>query len=132
MEKYMVDAPTGWRANIIPALVVVLISVPLSMGIAIASGVPPVSGLVTAIVGGIVIGALAGSPIQISGPSAGLAVMVLEIVNGRGIEALAIIAVLMGILQIAFGLLRLGQVFRQTGRAFRVIYGEEDDLREFV
>ncbi|MEO2033712.1 MAG: SulP family inorganic anion transporter [Planctomycetaceae bacterium] len=128
----MVDAPTGWRANIIPALVVVLISVPLSMGIAIASGVPPVSGLVTAIVGGIVIGALAGSPIQISGPSAGLAVMVLEIVNGRGIEALAIIAVLMGILQIAFGLLRLGQVFRQTGRAFRVIYGEEDDLREFV
>lgn len=92
----MVDAPTGWRANIIPALVVVLISVPLSMGIAIASGVPPVSGLVTAIVGGIVIGALAGSPIQISGPSAGLAVMVLEIVNGRGIEALAIIAVLMG------------------------------------
>jgi MFS superfamily sulfate permease-like transporter/mannitol/fructose-specific phosphotransferase system IIA component len=89
------------------------------MGIAIASGVPPVRGLVTAIIGGMLIGSLAGSPIQISGPSAGLAVMVLEIVNadGRGLEALAIIVVIMGLLQIASGLLRLGQVFRAVSPA---------------
>lgn len=107
----------GWRGNVIPALVVVLISIPLSMGIAIASGVPPVLGLVTAIVGGMVIGALAGSPIQVSGPSAGLAVMVLEIVSGRGIEALAVIVMIMGVLQIASGLLRLGQMFRAVSPA---------------
>ena len=110
-------APTGWRSNFVPALIVVLISVPLSMGIAIASGVPPVSGLVTAVVGGIVIGAIAGSPLQISGPSAGLAVMVLEIVNGRGLSTLAMIVIIMGVLQIGSGLLRLGQVFRAVSPA---------------
>jgi MFS superfamily sulfate permease-like transporter len=113
----MTDVPTGWRANFVPAIIVVLISVPLSMGIAIASGVPPVLGLVTAIVGGIVIGALAGSPIQISGPSAGLAVMVLEIVNGHGLQALAVIVSIAGMLQIVSGLLRLGQVFRAVSPA---------------
>ena len=113
----MIDMPAAWRTNIVPALVVVLISIPLSMGIAIASGVEPVSGLITAVVGGIVIGALAGSPIQISGPSAGLAVMVLEIVNGRGLEALAMIVILMGVFQIASGLLRLGRVFRAVSPA---------------
>lgn len=113
----MTDVPTGWRVNFVPAIIVVLISVPLSMGIAIASGVPPVLGLVTAIVGGMLIGALAGSPIQISGPSAGLAVMVLEIVNGHGLQALAVIISIAGVLQIASGLLRLGQVFRAVSPA---------------
>ena len=113
----MINGNAGWRGNVVPAIVVVLISVPLSMGIAIASGVPPVLGLVTAIVGGMIIGSLAGSPIQISGPSAGLAVMVLEIVNGRGLKGLAIIVIIMGVLQIASGLLRLGQVFRAVSPA---------------
>jgi MFS superfamily sulfate permease-like transporter/mannitol/fructose-specific phosphotransferase system IIA component (Ntr-type) len=113
----MTHGGEGWRGNVVPAVVVVLISIPLSMGIAIASGVPPVLGLVTAIVGGMIIGALAGSPIQISGPSAGLAVMVLEIVTGRGLEALAVIVMIMGALQIASGLLRLGQMFRAVSPA---------------
>jgi MFS superfamily sulfate permease-like transporter len=113
----MVNGKAGWRGNVVPAIVVVLISVPLSMGIAIASGVPPVLGLTTAIVGGMIIGSLAGSPIQISGPSAGLAVMVLEIVNGRGLKGLAIIVIIVGVLQIASGLLRLGQVFRAVSPA---------------
>ena len=51
---------------------------PLCMGIAIASGVPPEKGLITGIIGGIVVGALAGSPLQVSGPAAGLAVIVFE------------------------------------------------------
>ena len=84
----MIGKKAGWLGNLVPAIVVVLISIPLSMGIAIASGVPPVLGLVTAIVGGMIIGALAGSPIQISGPSAGLAVMVLEVVHGRGLTGI--------------------------------------------
>ena len=101
-----------------PGLLVFL-SLPLTFGkgIAIASGVPPVLGLVTAIVGGIVIGIFAGSPIQFSGPSAGLAVMGLEVVTGHGLEALAVIVVIMGVLQTASGLLRLGQLFRAVSPA---------------
>jgi len=116
MVRFLED----WRSNFVPAAIVVLISIPLSMGIAIASGVEPVLGLVTAIVGGIIIGTFAGSPIQISGPSAGLAVMVLEVVDGHhdnGLRALAVIVVIMGVLQIASGLLRLGQFFRAVSPA---------------
>ncbi|MFT7633892.1 MAG: MFS superfamily sulfate permease-like transporter [Mariniblastus sp.] len=113
----MIDKEAGWLGNLVPAMVVVLISIPLSMGIAIASGAPPVLGLVTAIVGGLIIGALAGSPLQISGPSAGLAVMVLEVVHGRGLQALAVIVAIMGVIQIASGLLRLGQMFRAVSPA---------------
>lgn len=113
----MASGTEGWRGNFVPAIVVVLISIPLSMGIAIASGVPPVLGLVTAIVGGMIIGSIAGSPLQVSGPSAGLAVMVLEVVSGRGLQALTVIVMIMGLLQIASGLLRLGQMFRAVSPA---------------
>ncbi|NRA35980.1 MAG: PTS sugar transporter subunit IIA [Polyangiaceae bacterium] len=106
-----------WRANLAPATTVFLISIPLSMGIAIASGVPPARGLLTAIIGGIVIGRLAGSPLQISGPSAGLAVMVLDLVNTHGLVALPFVVVLMGLLQMAAGMLKLGQVFRAVSPA---------------
>ena len=58
-----------------------LVALPLCMGIAIASGVPVAAGLITGIVGGIVVGALAGAPLQVSGPAAGLTVVVYEIVR---------------------------------------------------
>ncbi len=105
------------RENLAPAVVVFLISLPLSMGIAIASGMPPASGMVTAIVGGLIVGSLAGSPLQVSGPSAGLAVMVLDAVTDYGAAGLAVIVVVMGILQAAAGLLRLGQIFRAVSPA---------------
>ncbi len=105
------------RGELAPSIVVFLISLPLSMGIAIASGMPPASGLVTAIIGGLVIGALAGSPLQISGPSAGLAVMVLDAVNSYGAQALAVIVIVMGILQAAAGIFKLGQIFRAVSPA---------------
>jgi MFS superfamily sulfate permease-like transporter/mannitol/fructose-specific phosphotransferase system IIA component (Ntr-type) len=111
------DARSPWLANLGPAVVVTLISIPLSMGIAIASGAPAASGLVTAIVGGLVIGALSGSPLQISGPSAGLAVMVLELINQHGIAALAVVVPLMGLIQASAGLLKLGQIFRAVSPA---------------
>src|SRR4051795_10589619 len=63
------------------SLVVVLVALPLCMGIAIASGAPPAKGLLTGIVGGIVVGAVAGSPLQVSGPAAGLAVIVFGVVH---------------------------------------------------
>ena len=62
--------------DLMASVVVFLVALPLCMGIAIASGVPPALGLITGIVGGLVVGFLAGQPLQVSGPAAGLAVMV--------------------------------------------------------
>jgi MFS superfamily sulfate permease-like transporter len=91
------------------------------MGISIASGVPPALGLVTGIIGGIVVGCLAGQPLQVSGPAAGLAVLVWEIVREHGIEVLGPMLLLAGFLQFIAGRLHAGQYFRAMSPA--VIYG---------
>lgn len=87
------------------------------MGIALASGVPPARGLITAIIGGILVGTLSGTPLQISGPSAGLAVMVLDLVTKHGLVALGVVVPIMGVLQIGAGMLKLGQLFRAVSPA---------------
>jgi len=58
--------------DLLASFVVFLVALPLCMGIALASGVPPALGLVTGMVGGIVVGSISGSPFQVSGPAAGL------------------------------------------------------------
>ncbi len=98
-----------------------LVALPLCMGIAIASGVPVAAGLITGIVGGIVVGALAGAPLQVSGPAAGLTVVVYEIVNTHGVAALGVIVLGAGLLQIVAGTFHLGQWFRAVSPA--VIHG---------
>src|SRR6476620_11296420 len=80
------------------SIVVFLVAMPLCMGIAIASGVPPEKGLITGIIGGLVVGALAGSPLQVSGPAAGLAVIVFELIRDHGLSALGPILVLAGLI----------------------------------
>src|SRR4051812_49635022 len=91
------------------------------MGIAIASGVPVAAGLITGVVGGIVVGALAGAPLQVSGPAAGLTVVVYEIVSTHGAAALGVVVLGAGLLQILAGAFRLGQWFRAVSPA--VIHG---------
>lgn len=103
------------------SIVVFLVAMPLCMGIAIASGVPAEMGLITGIIGGIVVGMMAGSPLQVSGPAAGLAVLVFEFVNQYGIASLAPALVLVGVIQFAAGALRLGGVFRVISPA--VVHG---------
>ncbi|MCX7285481.1 MAG: SulP family inorganic anion transporter [Novosphingobium sp.] len=103
------------------SIVVFLVAMPLCMGIAIASGVPPEKGLVTGIIGGLVVGLLAGSPLQVSGPAAGLAVIVFEFVRDNGLSALGPVLVLAGALQIIAGIARLGGVFRAISPA--VVHG---------
>lgn len=103
------------------SIVVFLVAMPLCMGIAIASGVPPEKGLITGIIGGIVVGLLAGSPLQVSGPAAGLAVIVFEIVREQGLSALGPILILAGAIQVVAGLMRVGGWFRAISPA--VVHG---------
>ncbi len=103
------------------SIVVFLVAMPLCMGIAIASGVPPEKGIITGIIGGLVVGALAGSPLQVSGPAAGLAVIVFEIVRDQGLSALGPILVLAGLIQVVAGIFKLGGWFRAISPA--VVHG---------
>ncbi|MFI5680404.1 SulP family inorganic anion transporter [Streptomyces cellulosae] len=94
------------------SLVVFLVALPLCVGVAVASGVPAELGLVTGIVGGIVTGLMRGSSLQVSGPAAGLTVLVFEAVNEFGLPALGVIVLAAGLLQLAMGALKLGRWFR--------------------
>jgi MFS superfamily sulfate permease-like transporter len=110
-----------WGKDLLASVVVFLVALPLCMGISIASGLPPTAGIITGIIGGIVVGMIAGSPLQVSGPAAGLAVLVLQLVNQFGAEMIGIIILFAGIIQFAAGLLKLGQWFRAVSPA--VIHG---------
>ncbi|MFF6806873.1 SulP family inorganic anion transporter [Streptomyces sp. NPDC012616] len=94
------------------SLVVFLVALPLCVGVAVASGVPAELGLVTGIVGGLVTGLMRGSSLQVSGPAAGLTVLVFEAVREFGLPALGVIVLTTGVLQLAMGALRLGRYFR--------------------
>lgn len=107
--------------ELLASVVVFLVALPLCMGIAIASGMPPAKGLITGIIGGLVVGWLAGSPLQVSGPAAGLAVLVFELVREHGMAMLGPILLLAGLLQVLAGRFKLGCWFRVTAPA--VVYG---------
>ncbi|MFE7835030.1 SulP family inorganic anion transporter [Streptomyces sp. NPDC057474] len=94
------------------SLVVFLVALPLCVGVAVASGVPAELGLVTGIVGGLVAGLLPGSSLQVSGPAAGLTVLVFEAVRQFGLPALGVIVLAAGLLQLAMGAMKLGRWFR--------------------
>ncbi|GAA4944051.1 carbonic anhydrase [Actinomycetospora succinea] len=106
------DSPT-WReklrADVPASLVVFLVAVPLSLGIAVASDAPLTAGLIAAAVGGLVAGALGGSPLQVSGPAAGLTVVVADLVGRFGWGVTCAITVAAGVLQVLFGLTRTGR-----------------------
>src|SRR5262245_17664526 len=116
----------GRRADVLASLVVFMVALPLCIGIAQASGLPPQAGIVTGIVGGILVGLLAGSPLQVSGPAAGLIVLILQFLDDAsaagyaGASAVALLGVaiaLAGLLQILAGVLRCGQWFRAVSPA---------------
>ena len=96
--------------NDLPASIVVFfVAMPLCLGIALASGAPLFSGIIAGIVGGIVVGMASGSPLGVSGPAAGLAVIVFTAIATLGSwQAFLLAVVIAGILQIIMGYLRLG------------------------
>ncbi len=100
-----------WRSDLQASLVVFLVALPLCLGIALASGAPMSSGLVAGIIGGLVVGPLSGSPISVSGPAAGLTVIVASSLHSLGSFDLFMAAVfLSGIFQIIFSLCRGGLI----------------------
>jgi MFS superfamily sulfate permease-like transporter len=97
------------RHDLPSSLVVFLIALPLSVGIAIASGAPVLAGLIAAIVGGIIVGALGGSPLQVSGPAAGLTVVVADLVSDFGWGVTCLITLAAGVVQVLLGLSRVAR-----------------------
>ncbi|MFC9946244.1 SulP family inorganic anion transporter [Streptomyces pratensis] len=100
------------RQDFTASVVVFLVALPLCVGVAVASGVPAELGLITGIVGGLVTGFMRGSSLQVSGPAAGLTVLVFEAVRTFGLAALGVIVLAAGLLQLAMGALKLGRWFR--------------------
>lgn len=100
------------RQDFAASLVVFLVALPLCVGVAVASGVPAELGLVTGIVGGIVTGLMRGSSLQVSGPAAGLTVLVYEAVQEFGLPVLGVLVLATGLLQLLMGALKLGRWFR--------------------
>lgn len=92
------------------SIVVFLVATPLCLGIALASGAPLFSGIVAGIVGGIVVGSLSGSQLGVSGPAAGLAVIVLNAIGALGWETFLLSIVIAGFMQIALGYLQAGVI----------------------
>lgn len=107
----------NWRNDIISGFIIFLIALPLCIGIALASGAPPMAGLFAGIVGGIVASLLGGSYVTINGPAAGLIAVVVNSINvlgggdaKLGFELTLAAIVLAGLLQIIFGLLKAGNL----------------------
>ena len=96
------------RADVIAGLTVAIVALPLSMAIAIASGVGPERGLYTAIVGGFVVSLLGGSRFQIGGPAGAFIVLVAATVERHGVDGLLLATLIAGLLLLLIGFLRLG------------------------
>ena len=99
------------KQDFMASIVVFLVALPLCLGIALASGAPLLSGLITGIIGGIVIGYLSDSRVSVSGPAAGLTVIVFGAIATIGsFEAFLIAVILSGVIQLALGFLRAGVI----------------------
>ena len=127
-----------FTADVISGIIVAIIALPLSIALALASGVTSEQGLYTAIVAGFIISFLGGSKVQIAGPTAAFATIVAGIVLKNGMEGLAAATILAGILLIVMGVLRLGSLIRfipytittgfTTGIAVTIFIGQIKDF----
>lgn len=98
------------RQNVISSFIVFLVALPLCLGIAVASGVSPEKGIISGVIGGIVVGLFGGAPLQVSGPANSLIVIVAEAVNDIGLTGLSFAVILAGIAQIVAGLVGAGRL----------------------
>jgi MFS superfamily sulfate permease-like transporter len=115
------NVQSSWKNDVLASLVVFMVALPLCIAISQACRLPAEAGILTGVIGGVVVGLLAGSPLQVSGPAAGLIVIILTLVEEHGTVGLGVALFLAGCLQVAAGALRLGQWFRAVSPA--VIHG---------
>lgn len=100
-----------FKSDLSSGLVVFLVALPLCLGVALASGAPLLSGIIAGIVGGIVVGYLSGSQLGVTGPAAGLTVIVLNAITEIGVyESFLLTVVLAGVFQVIFGFLKAGVI----------------------
>ncbi len=105
------------KKDFLASIIVFLIALPLAIGISIACGLPIYSGIVSGIIGGIVVGLFSGNSLQVSGPAAGLILIIVDIIQTQGVEKLFLIIFLVGLIQITFGILSFGKWFRAISPA---------------
>ncbi|MBR6523738.1 MAG: sodium-independent anion transporter [Clostridia bacterium] len=127
-----------FTSDLIAGLIVAIIALPLSIALAIASGVSPEKGLYTAIVAGFVIAALGGSNVNISGPTAAFATIVAGIVAVHGVSGLAVATIMAGLILIIMGLCRVGTLIKYiphtittgftSGIAMTIVIGQLKDF----
>jgi SulP family sulfate permease len=112
-ERFRWQNPLAhWRGDLTGGLTAAVVALPLALAFAIASGVDPKAGLYTAIVAGCVAALFGGSPVQITGPTGAMAVILVGIVAKYGIEKVWLASVMAGLIQIALGVARLGRLVK--------------------
>ena len=101
-----------FSSDVLAGIVVGIVALPLAVAFAVASGVSPERGLVTAIVAGFLISLLGGSRVQIGGPTGAFIVIIVGVLSKYGFDGLLISTILAGLLLIIFGFLRLGALLK--------------------
>jgi SulP family sulfate permease len=108
------------KKDIVAGIIVAIIALPLSIALAISSGISPEKGIITAIFAGFIISLLGGSKVQIGGPTGAFVVIVYGIVKNHGIEGLIIATIMAGFILIIMGILRLGDLIKYVPKTITV------------
>ncbi|MEO7766672.1 MAG: SulP family inorganic anion transporter [Ferruginibacter sp.] len=98
------------KTDLLSGMVVFLVALPLCLGIAVASGAPPFAGIITGVIGGIVVGVLSASNVSVSGPAAGLIAIVLAAITNLGYETFLVAVILAGVIQLTLGMAKAGGI----------------------
>ncbi len=115
-EWRLMFQPRTIVADIVAAVAVALVALPLSLAISNASGVSPAVGLITAVVGGVVAALFGGCRLQVSGPAAAMTFLVLEVVTIHGMRGLIAATLMAGVIQVLAGVFRLGRFMNYIPR----------------
>src|SRR6187401_1929293 len=98
------------KLDLLSGMVVFLVALPLCLGIAVASGAPPIAGVISGVLGGIVVGLLSSSNVSVAGPAAGLIAIVVAAITDLGFETFLLAVLLAGIIQLLLGFVKAGTI----------------------
>lgn len=99
-----------FKTDMLSGMVVFLVALPLCLGIAVASGATPFAGIITGVIGGIVVGTLSASNVSVSGPAAGLIAIIVLAISDLGYEPFLVAVVIAGLIQLTLGLIKAGTI----------------------